>query len=195
MTRHDALLILLASSLTFAASAANAAWTLDNDASEISFVTIKAQDVAEVHRFATLSGAVDEAGVATVNIELASVDTLIPIRDERMREMLFETDLFPTATVRAQIDPAWQTLALGASVRADAEVMLELHDEQVPLTAELLVSRLAEDRMLIATLKPVVVNSGSVNLTEGVEALREIAGLPSISKAVPVSIVLTYVDR
>ena len=178
----------------FCAAPAFGAWTLDNNASEISFVSIKAQDVAEVHRFSALSGEVAEGGVATVTIQLASVDTLIPIRDERMRELLFKTDMFPTASVRTKIEPAWLELDPGASVRADAEVLLAISGAEIPLTAELLVSRLAGDKVLVATLKPVVVNAGSVNLAEGVEALREVAGLPSISKAVPVSIVLTFVE-
>jgi len=74
------------------------------------------------------------------------------------------------------------------------EIMLSISDTQVPVAAELLVSRLAGDRMLVATLKPVIVNAASVSLAEGVEQLREIAGLPSISKAVPVSFVLQFVS-
>jgi hypothetical protein len=42
-------------------------------------------------------------------------------------------------------------------------------------------------------MKPIIVNAGSLNLVEGVEALRESAGLPSISKAVPVTFVLQFV--
>jgi len=38
----------------------------------------------------------------------------------------------------------------------------------------------------------VVVNASLFNLADGVEALREIAGLPSISAAVPVSFVLSF---
>ncbi len=84
--------LLLLLSLT--ASQAFAGWTLDNTDSRLSFVTVKAQNVAEVHSFTQLSGEVDSTGIATVTIQLASVDTLIEIRDERMREVLFQTDIF-----------------------------------------------------------------------------------------------------
>jgi len=107
-----ALLVLLATN-----SSAWADWTLDNAGSQLSFVTVKAQDVAEVHTFSELSGAVGADGRARVLIQLASVDTLIPIRDERMRDVLFNTELFPTAAAVAQLDmrklqawrqaPAW----------------------------------------------------------------------------------------
>ncbi len=33
-----------------------AAWTLDNDASQVSFVSVKAGDAGEVHRFTEISG-------------------------------------------------------------------------------------------------------------------------------------------
>ncbi len=61
------------------------------------------------------------------------------------------------------------------------------------MTAELLIARLAADRVLISTLKPIIVNASNVALAEGVEKLREIAGLPSISNAVPVTFVLQFV--
>jgi len=77
-----------------------AAWTLDNDSSQVSFVSVKAGDAGEVHRFTEISGGLSADGNASVTIQLASVDTLIPLRDERLREMLFQTDMFPTALLR-----------------------------------------------------------------------------------------------
>ena len=180
--------------LLLAALPAHADWTLDNSGSQLSFVTIKATDVAEVHTFTELSGSVGADGHARVVIQLASVDTLIPIRDERMREILFQTDLFPTATADARLDlRKLQGLAPSTSMTFTTELLLRLSDTELPITTDLLVSRLAGDRMLVTTLKPIVVNAGAVALADGVEQLREIAGLPSISKAVPVSFVLQFV--
>jgi len=81
--------------LLFVALPAYADWTLDNASSQLSFVTVKAQDVAEVHTFSELSGTVWKDGIASVTVQLASVDTLIPIRDERMREVLSIPACFP----------------------------------------------------------------------------------------------------
>ena len=67
------------------ASLAQAAWQLSADESSLTFVTTKATHVAEVHSFKSLTGSVDEQGRVAVSVALASVDTLIPIRDERMR--------------------------------------------------------------------------------------------------------------
>lgn len=180
--------------LLSAAAAAQADWTLDSDGSELSFVTIKAQDVAEVSTFRELSGTVGSDGLARVVIQLASVDTLIPIRDERMRDILFQTGLFPTANVTANLDIVKLTrMAPGASEAVTTELVLSLGESTLPITTDLLVTRLAPDRMLVATLKPIIVNAASVGLADGVEKLREVAGLPSISKAVPVSFVLQFV--
>jgi hypothetical protein len=56
----------------------------------LSFVSTKAGAVAEVHRFTSLRGGIDARGNVAIAIFLRSIDTLMPIRDERMRELLFE---------------------------------------------------------------------------------------------------------
>jgi hypothetical protein len=157
-------------------------------------VSTKATNVAEVHTFDTLSGSVGGDGHARVVIQLASVNTLIPIRDERMREMLFQTELLPTATVDARLDIARiVNMAVSTSEILTTELLLTLGESRLPITAELLVTRIAADRVLVAATKPIIVNAGALNLAEGVEALREVAGLPSISQAVPVTFVLQFV--
>ncbi|MDX1404131.1 MAG: YceI family protein [Woeseiaceae bacterium] len=179
--------------IVFAPLSCLAGWTLDNDASQVSFVSVKAGDAGEVHRFTELSGDLTSDGAASVVIQLASVDTLIPIRDERMREMLFQTDLFPTAKLSANVDMnTLNAIGPGESVDITANINLELRNQQVVLPAEMIVARLGEDRLMVSSRKPVIVNAASVDLVEGIEALREIANLPSISKAVPVSFVLTF---
>ena len=170
-----------------------AAWTLDNDSSQVSFVSVKAADAGEVHRFTEISGELSSGGNASVTIQLASVDTLIPLRDERMREMLFQTNLFPTASLSTNIDmDALNAIEPGDSMDMAANLTLELHGQQLSLAAEMIVARLGDQRLMVSSRKPVIVNAASVDLVDGIEALREIANLPSISKAVPVSFVLTF---
>ncbi len=170
-----------------------AAWTLDNDSSQVSFVSVKAGDAGEVHRFTEISGELSSGGNASVTIQLASVDTLIPLRDERMRELLFQTNLFPTASLSTNIDmDALNAIEPGDSMDMAANLTLELHGQQLSLAAEMIVARLGDQRLMVSSRKPVIVNAASVDLVNGIEALREIANLPSISKAVPVSFVLTF---
>jgi polyisoprenoid-binding protein YceI len=172
---------------------AQAAWRLNNDQSILSFISIKASDIAEVHHFNTLAGMIEDDGSVNVEIELASVDTLIPIRDQRMREVLFETNAFPIATVTAKIDPALaENLRAGEVTTVTAEVLVELHGEAAPMVIELDFVSLTDTRILVSSQKPVIVNAGMFNLVDGIEQLRQIAGLPSISKAVPVSFRLIF---
>ena len=185
---------LISSGLLIVSATASAQWTLSNEASTLSFVTVKADHVAEVHTFDELSGAIGEDGSVSIEIALASVNTLVPIRNERMQSMLFETDLFPRATITSQINSdGLAKMALGSSEEIGLDFTLELHNQSQTYNATVLVSR-QEAGLIATTLKPIVVNAESFDLVAGVEALREVAGLPSISRAVPVSFTVVFED-
>lgn len=188
------LLRLLACSVLLpAAFSAQAHWQLDNDASTLSFVTIKADHVGEVHTFDLLTGVIDDEGNAELTIELISINTLIPIRDERMQNMLFETELFPEANLVAQLDiDQFAELEVGRSAQANFSFDLSMRDQTNSYQAEVMVTRLADNGIQVSTLKPVIVVANSFDLVRGVEALREVAGLPSISNAVPVSFTVVF---
>jgi len=172
--------------------AAQAHWSLDNDSSSLSFVTVKAEHVAEVHTFDMLSGIIDDVGDVEITIELASVNTMIPIRNERMQEMLFETNMFPEATVTGKINLDLLTgLDAGTSYARQINFQLSLHGQSVDMAADVQITR-TDEGAVFSTLKPIVVMSDSFALTAGVEKLREVAGLPSISRAVPVSFTVVF---
>ncbi|GIS51008.1 MAG: hypothetical protein Ct9H90mP25_4420 [Gammaproteobacteria bacterium] len=171
----------------FLASSAAAHWELDNNSSTLSFVTVKADHVGEVHTFDQLSGDINDDGSVQITIELASVNTLIDIRNERMQNMLFETNLFPQATISGEIDlDAVAEMDAGVSQAISVDFDLAIHGESSSYTADVLVTR-TESGVLASTVKPIIVMADTHGLVSGVEALREVAGLPSISRAVPVS--------
>ena len=185
---------LISSGLLIASATASAQWTLSNEASTLSFVTVKADHVAEVHTFDQLSGAIGEDGSVSIEIALASVNTLVPIRNERMQSMLFETDLFPRGTITSQINSdRIANMAVGSSEEMGLDFSLELHDLSRTYNATVLVSR-QEAGLIATTVKPIIVNAESFDLVAGVEALREVAGLPSSSRAVPVSFTVVFED-
>lgn len=179
--------------LALLSSPAIGGWTLDGDDSSLEFVSTKANAAAEVHQFRKMSGHVDDKGMAIIAIDLASVDTAVEIRDQRMREVLFETDSYPSATLKAHID-ADRVAALdsGAHTKLAAEAILSLRDTELSLMVELEVARLSPGRLMVTGARPVIVNAGQLDLAAGVEKLREIAGLPSISPAVPVTFTLFF---
>ena len=174
---------------------ANAGWSLDITSSSLSFVSTKAIDIAEVHRFNELAGEISDKGKAVLEVKLSSVDTGIPIRDERMQEMLFETGDNPFAIARTEIDMARvDALMPGSSRQMELELTLDLHGIRIPLGASVIVTRLTESTLTVVSSEPLVLNAASVGLNEGIEALRKIANLPSIGAVVPVSFVLTFVQ-
>ena len=173
-------------------SPAMAQWTLVNDQSTLSFVTIKADHVAEVHTFDQLDGHINASGEVSITIELASINTLIPIRDERMQAMLFETNLFPEALVSSTVDVAdLRAMEPGESRALNLDVALDLRGDTRSYPAEVLVTR-TQNGVVASTLKPILVTAENHGLVTGVEALREVAGLPSISRAVPVSFTVVF---
>lgn len=167
-------------------------WSVDNDQSRLSFVSTKAGTVAEVHHFTELMGSLADNGSFRLDIALASVETLIPIRNDRMREMLFQVSRFPQASLSASLDMAQlRQLKAGEQIKLVAEASLALHGKSTPLTIETMVARLDADTLLVSSLQPLVLNTDNLGLSDGVAQLREVAGLPSISPAVPVSFRLT----
>ena len=190
MLRPIAILVCLCAS--FNASSVLAQWNLDNDRSRLSFVTIKAGNIGEVHRFGSLSGTLSDTGALSVVVQLASVDTLIPIRDERMQQMLFETNLFPTATFSATLDMAEvNDLPIGGSMVMDVTGQLTIRETSATVVPRVMITRFGESGVVVNTLEPLILNADVLGLSEGVEKLREVAGLPSISSAVPTTFVLT----
>lgn len=182
-----------AMALLVMANGAWAQWALDATKSSVSFISIKNDSVAEIHGFGTLAGSVGAAGDVQVTIDLGSVETLIDIRDERMREMLFETVKFPAATVSATVDPALlAAVAEGGTVIADLPVQLSLHGHVQALTVPTAVIGDGDGHMRVIALQPVIVRAEDFGLDAGVAALQKIAGLQAISTAVPVTFHLVF---
>ncbi len=183
--------LLIAALLTLCAGFAQADMALVGKKSDIRFISVKNAAVAEVHHFKSLSGAI-AGDTVTVKIPLVDVETLIPIRNERMQKMLFETDLFPTATLTANVDmKAVRKLDVGEYEQMDVTFTLDLHGSSKQYTAPVTVARLGEE-IHVSTVQPLVVQARDFELTAGVERLREVAGLTNIATAVPVTAQLVF---
>jgi polyisoprenoid-binding protein YceI len=175
-----------------ASQTALAQWTLDNDMSSLSFTTTKAEHGAEVHTFELMRGTLSGAGDLSIAVELISVNTMVPIRNERMQAMLFETDIFPEAAISSKIDMA----QVAAMVPGDSKAMaidfeLSIRGIAKGYVADVQVTRTGSG-LVATTRKPILVTADSHNLVTGVDALREVAGLPSISRAVPVTFSVVF---
>ena len=172
---------------------AHADWRLVNADSKLNFISIKAAHIAEQHSFGTLSGAVKEDGRAHLNIDLASVNTRIEIRDQRMRDLLFKVADFPSADFNTVMDlDAATALAVGEQTELSVRGKLRVQDIYTDLETEVTAVKLADNRVMVTTNKPVLLNASPLGLADGVEQLRAIAKLPGISLAVPVTFQLVF---
>jgi len=61
--------------------------------SSVNFLSTKNVNITESHSFDRLSGNLSSTGELSIEIDLTSVNTIIPIRNERMQKMLFNVSL------------------------------------------------------------------------------------------------------
>ena len=172
---------------------ARADWILESGPSSLNFVSIKNNAIAEAHTFKSLRGSVEKGGGATVYIDLDSVETLIPVRNERIRNLLLSTSEFPAATITSSLDLApMLTLSAGEYLQMDLTFNLGLHGVEATKTVAVRLFRLSEQAFQVSSIKPLMINAADFGLTGGIEALREIASLQSITPVVPVSFSLVF---
>lgn len=179
--------------LSMLAQPSFADWQLLGEYSSVSFSSVKVGTITESHRFTGLSGFVSDTGNASVTIDLASVDTGIPIRDERMQKMLFNVAEYPHAIFSSTINISEiKQMKAGTSTRTELKGTLSLHGQTASLTIPVLVTRSSSDTVVVSTTQPVVVSADQFELTGGLDALRQIAGLANITPTVPVSFTLVF---
>jgi len=153
-------------------------WTLNPDASELRFMSIKKGNKAESNSFATLSGIITEGGKAQIRVLLDSVDTKIDLRNVRMRFLFFETFLYPEATITAQLDPG--VLADLQTTRRkliSMDFTLSLHGVTVNRSAEVAIALINNDRVTVSATTPIALTLSEFNLEGGREKLQEAANV------------------
>lgn len=179
------------------AASTHAQWTLDAGNSSVDIISTKNDSLAESHSFDALSGSVSADGSANVVIELDSVNTLIEIRNERIRKMLFETANFPLAKITAKVDAdtLQKVIEGGKALSLDIPVSVSLHGKEKVITASVVLAQTPGGGLVAVTSRPILIRAADFDLENGIELLRKVAGLNSISAAVPVSFSLEFVPK
>ncbi|MES2822964.1 MAG: cellulase family glycosylhydrolase [Pseudomonadota bacterium] len=168
-------------------------WQLSATDSYLNFVTTKNSHTIEVHKFDSLSGSLTNAGVATLSVDLASVNTANTLRDQRLRDLFFETGLFPSAIATFNVNTAAvNAIPVGQSALVDLAGTLDLHGVAALMSTKVLVQKATATRVVVQSVAPVIVRSADHNLTAGVEALRSAVGIASVSGIAPVDFVLVF---
>lgn len=174
------------------ASAASAELSLNKDDSQVNFISTKNEDIAESHSFDEFSGTLSNEGKLKIDINLMSVNTIIPIRNERMQKMLFDVTNFAIATYVADIDKSLTTMALGMTKDVVVDGQLTIKGKTVQVKFLVNITSLENGRIKATTIKPTIINASQFELDSGIDALREIAMLKSISKSVPLTFSVTF---
>lgn len=197
MTSLRKTLIGASCSILLISSAAHADWTLNNDESSFYYVTSKAGAISEINTFHGLTGTIADNGRATLDVSLASVDTMIELRDERVRNTLFKLSEFLPETAAAAVAVTVDARALnamkaGETMQGTYETNVSILDVTQTVSADLAVTRLRGGGLLIHNVKPLIINAQAFGLSDGVEELRKIANLPSINNNVVVDFSLRF---
>lgn len=185
--------MFLAVCCTVSSTLVHAAWNLDPAKSSLNFVSIKGENVGEVHRFKEIAGTLSQTGDFMIDVDLTSVDTGIEIRDQRMQEDFFEIMKFPLAMAQGSIDPnVLANMQEGVVTPFIANLSISLHGAAAPVTAKLNAVKLSPGTLWVTSEAPMIINTADFELSPGIDKLKELAGLPSISYAVPVVVNLLF---
>ena len=171
-----------------------AGWVIDPEGSYVGFASVKNDLIAENHSFTQITGAIEDSGDASIVIALASVETLIPIRNDRMQAILFEVVQYPDVTVTANLDlDEFTSLGLGESKTDTILLGVNLHGTDLSKNVLVKVTRSSNNAYEVTSLGPIVIHASQFALSDGLESLRKIAGLQSIDLMVPVTFDLRLV--
>ena len=190
MKKIMALMILalgLATGLVFAQEPVTG-WKLSPDQSKIAYGSIKKDVVGESNHFKTISGHVTPEGEVIIEIDVTSVETGIGVRNKRMIAHVFDKTK-PTAFLKAKIDlPKLESLTPGATSLIDVDGTLTLSGVSIPVETSMFVARLSENKALVSTDEMIMLTTEDLGVDAGLDKLMELAHLPSITRAVPVTL-------
>lgn len=187
--------VILIACLTLLSTVVNADWVVDQTQSDINFLSTKISHVTEVHSFKSFTGGITDEGVAGIEIDLSSVSTGIEIRDTRLLEHLFNVSTFTTAKLTASIpQELLARIKQGEAVVQVLKGQVDLHGVTQELSAK--VKFVNTDKGLhVASVEPLLIMAKQFALVEGIEVLRKLANLSSISYTVPVTFSLVLLEK
>ena len=183
----------------------NVLWTLDGTQSNVQYVSTRlrnpGEEDGEVNTFeagddglSPYAGSIDRSGNAVLSIDLNDVQTGNTTREGRIFTYLFESEFLPTAYISVDLDADdLASVAVGTSQIKTITGDLTLHALTQEVEAEVLIARTSATDLIVSTTQPIRIDSNDFELDNGIEILRGLAGLTTISETVPVYFNLHYV--
>ena len=144
--------------------------------------------VTEQSQFTSSHAMLDKQGNFKMMVDLNSVQTNIEIRDQRIKDWVFQTAQFAMAEITGKVDMnVIHQLQLGESISFKQPLMLHIHGKELPIEAHLSSQRTQADKIMVSTLSPVVLDTKAMDMSQGVMQLVEVMGLKTIVEQIPVS--------
>jgi len=170
---------------------ADSAYRLNLETAVVGVTSTKNDRISERHQIKFKTGTVSSTGQVDLVLDLRTTETNIPIRNERMQQHLFAQ--FPLATVSAQLPPdVFAKARAGKAISEPVVVTLVANGVAQTYSMQMV---LAQDVMggLIVSGKTEI-DVSLFGYGAGIEMLRNLAGLLSISTLVPVDFLLPFDD-
>lgn len=168
---------------------ADAAYRLNVETAVVGVTSTKNDRISERHQIKFKMGTVSSTGQVDLVLDLGTTDTNIPIRNERMQQHLFAGS--PLATLSTQLLPeVFAKARAGQPIAEPVVVTLVVNGVSQVLSMTML---LAQDQMGGLTVSgQTEIDVSQLGYGPGIEILRNLAGLVSISTQVPVDFVLPF---
>jgi len=165
-------------------------WVLDSKHSSVNFVSIKKENIAEVHFFNDFSGAI-VSGQAEILLKADSIESNVSIRNQRMRKLLFETDKYPVIKVKANVTRILEKINSATPLVSQLPATLSLHGIEQDVILDVYVTK-TKQGITVVSQKPVIVKGSRFKLDDGIKQLSELVNNIAIAQTTPVSFVLNF---
>ncbi|WP_394388972.1 YceI family protein [Shewanella woodyi] len=191
---------LLLSIALLGSTQASAQWTLDSNSAALNFLSTKVlinkQSITEMSGFNTLSGTVSDDGEFMLTVQLESVNTQVPIRDQRLRDWVFQVEKYSRVEISGQISKLeLKDLTIGKPKGVTQSLILKTHGKVLTLKAELQLVKSADGALHVSTLTPILLDTRQLDMNLGIEKLIEVMGLASINQQIPITFYGTFTER
>jgi polyisoprenoid-binding protein YceI len=174
---------------------AQAKYTLEGEYSAVHFSSIKKQYIVEPAVFQKVSGSISDSGDVEVSIDLNSIETRIPIRNERINKLFFESVKFPNATVKAKIDMG-MLKGITDFKKMEIPATLNFYGKSKPIKLKALIAKVGKDKFVVTSMSPTIVNAKDFGIPDNnITKLAATVGGFSISSKVGVSFVLSFTAK
>ena len=173
--------------------AVQASWLVNPKNSIIQFDSTKilktGKKITEPNTLSSVKGRIDQQGRFDIDIDLDSLETHIPIRNDRVKKYFFHTERQRYAKIRGELSPKNLKLlnSFDGEVTTTQAFTLNINGVQLPVTGEFIFNH-TDKNTSIQSSKPIVLSIQDLHAESGLYKLIRLAGLDTISFEVPVKV-------